>query len=123
MEKILEVKPGETILRQGEEGSGFFVLKSGTLEVYKDDVLLAVIMYPGTIFGEMGDILGRPRTCTVKSKNAANIAYYPVDTLDELVTGNPEIAVKLIRTLASRLDRTTQKLIDTARENPLWSTK
>lgn len=123
MEKILEVKPGETILRQGEEGSGFFVLKSGTLEVYKDDVLLAVIMYPGTIFGEMGDILGRPRTCTVKAKNAASIAYYPVESLDELVTANPEIAVKLIRTLASRLDRTTQKLIDTARENPLWSTK
>jgi CRP-like cAMP-binding protein len=123
MEKLIDVKPGETILRQGEEGSGFFVLKSGTLEVYKDDVLLAVIMYPGTIFGEMGDILGRPRTCSVKAKNAATIAYYPVDSLDSLVRANPEIAVKLIRTLASRLDRTTQKLIDTARENPLWSTK
>ena len=123
MEKLIEVSPGETILRQGEEGSGFFVLKTGTLEVYKDDVLLAVIMYPGTIFGEMGDILGRPRTCTVKAKNASTIAFYPVDSLDALVKENPEIAVKLIRTLASRLDRTTQKLIDTARENPLWSTK
>ncbi len=123
MEKIIEVAPGQTILEQGEEGSGFFVLKSGTLEVFKDDVLLAVIMYPGTIFGEMGDILGRPRTCTVKAKNAAKIAFYQIDNLDTLVTTNPEIAVKLIRTLASRLDRTTQKLIDTARENPLWSTK
>lgn len=123
MEKLIEVSPGETILRQGEEGSGFFVLKTGTLEVYKDDVLLAVIMYPGTIFGEMGDILGRPRTCTVKAKNSSTIAFYSVDSLDALVKDNPEIAVKLIRTLASRLDRTTQKLIDTARENPLWSTK
>lgn len=123
MEKIIEVGAGKTILEQGEEGSGFFVLKSGTLEVYKDDILLAVIMYPGTIFGEMGDILGRPRTCTVKAKNPAKIAYYAYDSLDALVRSNPEIAVKLIRTLASRLDRTTQKLIDTARENPLWSTK
>jgi CRP-like cAMP-binding protein len=123
MEKIIEVSAGETILEQGEEGSGFFVLKTGTLEVYKDDVLLAVIMYPGTIFGEMGDILGRPRTCTVKAKNSAKIVFYPIDSLDGLVRANPEIAVKLIRTLASRLDRTTQKLIDTARENPLWSTK
>ena len=123
MEKIIEVVPGETILEQGEEGSGFFVLKSGTLEVYKDDVLLAVIMYPGTIFGEMGDILGRPRTCTIKAKNKAQIAYYDIVSLETLVQENPEIAVKLIRTLANRLDRTTQKLIDTARENPLWSTK
>jgi CRP-like cAMP-binding protein len=71
----------------------------------------------------MGDILGRPRTCTVKAKNASKIAFYNIDSLDTLVQSNPEIAVKLIRTLASRLDRTTQKLIDTARENPLWSTK
>lgn len=123
MEKIIDVQPGQTILEQGEEGSGFFVLKSGTLEVFKDDILLAVIMYPGTIFGEMGDILGRPRTCSVRAKNQAKIAYYEIDSLDSLVRSNPEIAVKLIRTLASRLDRTTQKLIDTARENPLWSTK
>lgn len=123
MEKIIEVTPGETILQQGEEGSGFFILKSGTLEVYKDEVLLAVIMYPGTIFGEMGDILGRPRTCTVKAKNKSTIAFHHIESLDSLVRTNPDIAVKLIRTLASRLDRTTQKLIDTARENPLWSTK
>ncbi len=123
MEKIIEVQPGQTIIQQGEEGSGFFILKSGTLEVFKDDILLAVIMYPGTIFGEMGDILGRPRTCTVRAKNTARIAYHPIESLDALVRTNPEIAVKLIRTLASRLDRTTQKLIDTARENPLWSTK
>lgn len=123
METIIEVKPGQTIIQQGEQGSGFFVLKSGTLEVYKDDILLAVIMYPGTIFGEMGDILGRPRSCTIKAKNAASIVYYEVESLDHLVRTQPEIAVKLIRTLASRLDRTTQKLIDTARENPLWSTK
>jgi len=80
-------------------------------------------MYPGTVFGEMGDILGRPRTCTVKAKNAAKIVFHETENLHELVTTQPEVAVKIIRTLASRLDRTTQKLIDTARENPLWSTK
>lgn len=119
MEKIIEVHPGQTIVEQGEEGSGFFILKSGTLEIYKDDILLSVLMYPGTIFGEMGDILGRPRTCTIKAKNAATIAYHEVESLEDLVRNEPDIAVKLIRTLASRLDRTTQKLIDTTRENPL----
>jgi CRP-like cAMP-binding protein len=123
MENIIDVNPGQTIIEQGDEGSGFFILKSGTLEVFKDDVLLAVIMYPGTVFGEMGDILGRPRTCTIRAKNAAKIAYYEVESLDELVRTQPDVAVKLIRTLASRLDRTTQKLIDTTRENPLWSSK
>ncbi len=123
MEQDIEVAPGQTIIEQGEEGSGFFVLKKGTLEVFKDDVLLAVLMYPGTIFGEMGDILGRPRTCTVKAKNNAVITHIEASSLEELVQMQPEIAAKIIRTLASRLDRTTQKLIDTARDNPLWSVK
>lgn len=123
MEQEIEVRAGQTIIEQGEHGSGFFILKSGTLEVYKDDILLAVLMYPGTIFGEMGDILGRERTCTVKAKNAAKIAHHNFSTLEELVQDEPEISAKIIKTLASRLDRTTQKLIDTARENPLWSTK
>ena len=117
------VQPGDNIIVQGEEGSGFFILKKGTLEVYKDDVLLAVLMYPGTIFGEMGDILGRPRTCTVKAKTPCDIVHIEAASLEILVQELPDVAAKIIRTLASRLDRTTQKLIDTARENPLWSTK
>jgi len=119
----ISVQPGDTIIAQGEEGSGFFILKKGTLEVYKDEVLLAVLMYPGTIFGEMGDILGRPRTCTVKAKTPSELMHIEADSLERLVEDMPEVAAKIIRTLANRLDRTTQKLIDTARENPLWSTK
>jgi len=123
MHEIIEVAPGETIVEQGEEGSGFFVLRKGTLEVYKDDILLAVLMYPGTVFGEMGDILCRPRSCTVKAKNASQISYYSFGSLDELVRDEPEVAAKIIKTLANRLDRTTQKLIDTAREKPLWAAR
>jgi hypothetical protein len=40
-----------------------------------------------------------------------------------LVRDEPEVASKIIKTLANRLDRTTQKLIDTARENPLWAAR
>lgn len=123
MSQEISIRAGQTIIEQGEEGTGFYVLKSGTLEVLKDDVLLAVLMYPGTIFGEMGDILGRPRTCTVRAKNPAVIVHHEYTSLEALVRDEPEIAAKIIKTLASRLDRTTQKLIDTARESPLWQTK
>ena len=119
----IDVQPGQQIIVQGEEGSGFFILRKGTLEVIKDEILLAVLMYPGTIFGEMGDILGRPRTCTVKAKTLSTIVHVETGSLHQLVEEMPEVATKIIRTLAGRLDRTTQKLIDTARENPLWATK
>lgn len=123
MQQEIDVPAGQTIIQQGEEGSGFFILRKGTLEVYRDDILLAVMMYPGTIFGEMGDMLGRPRTCTIKAKTEAKIVHVQTESLEELVRTQPEIAIKIIKTLANRLDRTTQKLIETARENPLWSTR
>ena len=66
--EILEIEAGQNIIEQGEGDRGFFVLNSGSLEVYKDNVLLTVLNQPGTIFGEMGDILGKPRTCTVRAK-------------------------------------------------------
>lgn len=123
MVEEITIQPGQTIIKQGEQGSGFYILKSGTLEVFKDDVLLAVLMYPGTLFGEMADILGRERSCTVKAKNVARIELHEFSSLEKLVQDEPEVSAKIIKTLANRLDRTTQKLIDTARENPLWSVK
>lgn len=121
MHELIEVRPGENIVEQGEDGSGFFILRKGTLEVFKDDVLLSVLMYPGTVFGEMSDILGGERTCTVRAKNPSEISHFNYPSLEELVREEPEVAVTIIKTLANRLDRTTQKLIDTAREHPLWA--
>ncbi len=119
----INVQEGQTIIRQGEQGSGFYILKSGTLEVYRDDILLAVLMYPGTIFGEMADILGRERSCTVKAKNAATIELHEFTSLEDLMQNQPDVAIKLVRTLASRLDRTTQKLVETVRDNPFWPSR
>jgi len=123
-EEIYEVDPGRTILSQGEEDCGFFILEKGTLEVIKDGILLAVLMYPGTIFGEMGDILGKARTCSIRSKTKAQIRHVVFDGgMEELTEHYPDIAAKIIKTLASRLERTTQKLVDTTRESPVWSAR
>lgn len=117
----IEIDRGRTILEEGEEGHGFYILQSGSLEVYKQDMLLSVLMYPGTIFGEMGDILGKPRSCTVRAKTTAKIIHVPAQNLEELIRESPEIALKIIKTLASRLERTTQKLVDQSQENSVWA--
>lgn len=122
-EENIEVAHGQTILEQGEQGSGFYILQSGSLEVIKDEILLSVLMYPGTIFGEMSDILGKARTCTVKAKKASKITHIHAGDMTEFIQNNPRIGMKIIKTLASRLDRTTQKLTDTTRESPLWTVR
>ncbi len=121
MENKEEFRPGATIIKQGQEGSGFYVLEKGSVEVYKDEVLLNVLMFPGTIFGEMGDILGKPRTCTVKARTPCVLTKYDGSAMEEIIRERPEIAMKIFQTLAARLERTTQKLADVSRESTVWS--
>ena len=123
MQEELNVPAGQNVIEQDEIGQGFYVLKSGSLEVLKDDVLLSVLMFPGTIFGEMGDILGKPRTCTVRAKNDSKVIHVPDGDMEALIQESPEIALKIIKTLATRLDRTTQKLASATKESTIWSIK
>lgn len=116
-----DFRHGMTIIKQGDAGNGFYILQSGAVEVYKDEVLLTVLMFPGTIFGEMADILGKPRTCTIKAKGQARIAFVPGGAMEQMMREQPDIAMKIIKTLANRLERTTQKLADQYKETPVWS--
>lgn len=120
---VIPVESGRTIIEEGEAGHGFYVLQSGTLEVSKNGIVLALLMYPGTIFGEMGDILGKPRSCTVRAKSDSEVIHIPAENMEQIIRENPDIALKIIKTLASRLERTTQKLVDKAEENSIWTVR
>jgi CRP-like cAMP-binding protein len=112
MQTIKEYRVGETIIRQNDKSEGFYILEKGAVEVIKDGVMLNVLIYPGTVFGEIGQILGTPRTCSIKARSATRVVKYDTPDLETLVKDHPEVAVKIMQTLASRLERTTQKLSD-----------
>lgn len=121
MKKTEKYAPGVSIIKQDTESTGFYVLEKGAVEVYKDDIMLNVLMYPGTIFGEMGDILGKPRTCTVKARTTTTVTKYDTGDMKNVIREHPEIAIKIFKTLANRLERTTQKLADVTRVSTVWS--
>ena len=121
MQTIEEFKTGETILKQGKMSHGFYVLDKGAVEVYKNDIMLNVLIYPGTIFGEIGDILNKPRTCTIKARSDTRVTKYECKDLATLVQQHPDIAGEIMRTLANRLERTTQKLADLSNTSAFWT--
>ena len=49
---------GETIIEEGSTTGMLFFLIDGEVEVYKDDVQIAAISEPGSVFGEMSALLG-----------------------------------------------------------------
>lgn len=110
MDTVIHFKPGEKIIEEGEKGEGFFILQTGGLNVQKNGRVIAEIDEPGTIFGEMSDILDEPRTCTVIAKTDSYVIHI-LKNIDGIIDAYPSIAKKIIITLARRLEDTTKNLL------------
>lgn len=108
-------------MEQGQQGRGFYMLKSGSVEVYKDDLLLSILEFPGTIFGEMADITGKQRSCRIQARTKCRLIHIDETNIERLIQDRPEIAIRIMKTLASRLERTTQKLAEQFQEPPVWT--
>ena len=68
----LTVAAGELIIRQGESGERFYVVRSGRVEVERDGEVLAQLG-PGEAFGEIALLLDLPRTATVTAIEPATL--------------------------------------------------
>ena len=109
MSEIRRYNPGDKIIREGDTGQGFFMLQIGVVEVFKGTVAMAELSSPATLFGEMSDLLGKPRTCSVVAKTACKVIQY-TEGIDEVIEHEPAFAKRMIHDLAERLEETTSKI-------------
>ena len=109
MSDLIEYQPGDVVIKEGDVSKGLYLLSSGTLEVYKGDELISEMNKPSSIFGEMSDILGRPRTCKVIAKTEC-VVIHMSKGIDEIISTRPQIAKRIIVNMAERLDDVTRKL-------------
>ena len=62
-----EATAGSTIIKEGDEGDGFFFMERGTVDVYEGDVH-KVTLYSGVTFGEIALLYGCPRSATIRAR-------------------------------------------------------
>jgi CRP/FNR family transcriptional regulator, cyclic AMP receptor protein len=102
-----EYQPGDVLFREGESGEVMFVIQSGAVRITKliggDHKVLAVLG-PGEFLGEMAILNGKPRTATATVVDATRCLVIEAKTLESMVARNAEIALRLIKKLAKRLD-------------------
>jgi MFS family permease len=67
---------GEEIVRQGETGDRFYLVKDGALDVYVDGELVQSLE-PGESFGEIALLRDVPRTATVRART--DVVLYALD--------------------------------------------
>jgi type IV pilus assembly protein PilB len=113
--EIEEYEDGDIIIQEGnKDDRNFYKLVRGKVAVLKSGKKIAEITEPGEYFGEMACILNEPRYASVLSIGRSKIKRYPGDKISELIEKYPDISTHLFKTMANRLRKTDQILIQLA---------
>jgi type IV pilus assembly protein PilB len=110
---------GDLIINEGNADTNFYQLMQGRLEILKDGVKISEISQPGEYFGEMSALLGTPRNATILSKGKSIVKVFPGDKIKETLNNYPDISLKIINSLLSRLNEATKKLAVIGEEHVL----
>ena len=93
---------GGVIVREGEIGTGFFVIVSGSVRVVRDGETVSTLGR-GEFFGELSVLDRRPRIAqVVAAEPTACLALASWD-LEAVIAEQPRVALAMLRVLAERL--------------------
>ena len=95
------------IARQGDIGSGLFVITSGRVRVVRDGLPIAELG-PGEFFGELSVLDGRPRTAQVVATEPTTCLALSTWDFESVVREEPSVALAILRGLAGRLRDLTE---------------
>ena len=98
----------QVIARQGEIGSGFFLIVDGAVRVVRDGEELARLG-PGDFFGEMSVIDGLPRVAQVVATADTRCLALATWEFERLIIDHPTIGLAILRGLSARLRSRTEQ--------------
>lgn len=98
---------GTVLFREGEPGKEMYVVQSGKVRLTRtirgQEKTLADLP-AGEFFGEMSIINEKPRTATAVVVEDAQLLVLDPRTFEAMIKANTEIAVRMIKKMAARLD-------------------
>jgi len=102
----LSFPAGHVIARQGEIGTGFFVVADGSVKVVRDGSVLAHLGR-GDFFGELSVLDGRPRNAMVTAETATTCVAIASWDFEAALLANPAVTLAILRGVATRLREAT----------------
>jgi CRP-like cAMP-binding protein len=97
-----DFEPGDLLVREGDAGTGLFVIVDGTADVIRDGHTVATLG-PGEFVGELSVLDRRPRLANVIARTPVRSLALASWDLESLIRQDPAIAMSLLRGLAGRL--------------------
>jgi CRP/FNR family cyclic AMP-dependent transcriptional regulator len=98
---------GHVIARQGEIGTGFFVVIAGTVRVVRDGEILARLG-PGEFFGELSVLDRMPRNASVIADTQTSCLALAAWDFENVLLAQPALTLSILRGVATRLRNATE---------------
>jgi len=114
--QLKTVERGVTIFQKGDPGTSLFAVCSGTVQMTalstsgKNAVFN--LIREGEIFGEIALLDGKPRTADAVAFTDCTLMVIERRDFIPLLRSHPDMAIKLLELLCSRLRRTTEQVED-----------
>ncbi len=95
--------PAERVIaRQGDVGSGLFIVADGRVRVVRDGQVIARLG-PGEFFGELSVLDGAPRMASVVADEPTTCLALSTWDAERVLREEPGVALAVLRVLAGRL--------------------
>lgn len=118
IEQIVSVRSiakNEILFLQGDEATGFFVLLSGKVRVYKASPegkeFTMHLITPGQMFAEAAIFQGKSFPANCSALEDSIVAFFPKEQFVRLIKKSPDISLKMIGAL-SRFVREFNRMVE-----------
>lgn len=102
-----EFKKGQLIFSEGDEGSGFYIVISGRVKVYKVSAdgkeQIMHIFGPGHPFAEVPVFEGSRYPANAEAMAGSRLFFFPKKDFVKLIHENPSLAMNMLASLSQRL--------------------
>ncbi len=108
------IPAGEILINEGEEGDTLFWIAVGKMEIYTtsesgEEIILGHAQ-KGELVGEMSFLNDKKRSASVRAIDDCQLLEIPVDKFTDVLESQPAWFQSLVKTLSSRLQKTSKKL-------------
>jgi CRP/FNR family cyclic AMP-dependent transcriptional regulator len=105
---------GEVVVREGEETREMFVIKDGSVEIFRmvggHEVRLATLER-GAFFGEMSLLEGLPRSASARALGRTELVVLRPGTLLLRIRQDPTFAFELLQQMSRRIRQLNDQLV------------
>jgi CRP-like cAMP-binding protein len=101
------------VFDEGDPADRLYVIRSGEVELVRENAArqrVVARLGPGDFFGELGVVLSEPRTARAVAVSQTRLIALDRETLEGMIVDQPEIAIRMIRVLVSRLIEAERRL-------------